>query len=444
MLKIGEFSKLARVPVKTLRYYADLGLLRPAYVDRYSGYRYYSLEQLPRLNRILALKELGFSLAQIEQMVRDDLGAGELQRMMRLKHAELAQQVQAEQARLERVALRLKQIEQEGRLPRYEVLLKPVPATAIAGIRDRIDNYGDLGQLFRELAAYLSERGVAPGRAPAMALYYDAEYRDQGADVEAAFPLAGDELKRVKSLARVTVRALLPQEVASVIYTGPYEGITTAYSALLGWTQGHGGRAAGPTREIYLQGPGQGIDPARYVTEVQLPARPQRAAQPKAREDKGMEPRIITKEAFTVVGVPFSGRISHAPYEDGQTNNEIGKAWDELNARTAEIKHWRGPGIGLCFGSPESGEPWYIAGAEVSAVEHVPAGMMAQRVPAQKYAVFDCTLPTIGQTYSFIMEQWQPASGYERADAPDFELYGEHWDDNDPMGSPMSIYWPIK
>ena len=73
MLKIGEFSKLAQVSVKTLRYYDELGLLRPDWVDRYTGYRYYSLQQLPRLNRLLALRELGFPLAQIERLLREDL-----------------------------------------------------------------------------------------------------------------------------------------------------------------------------------------------------------------------------------------------------------------------------------------------------------------------------------------------------------------------------------
>ena len=102
MLKIGEFSKLARVPVKTLRYYDDLRLFRPAWVDRFTGYRYYTLLQLPRLNRILALRELGFPLAQIERLLRDDLPPRELQRLMELRAAELRQQVEAEQARLAR------------------------------------------------------------------------------------------------------------------------------------------------------------------------------------------------------------------------------------------------------------------------------------------------------------------------------------------------------
>ena len=444
MLKIGEFSKLARVSVKTLRYYADLGLLKPAYTDRYSGYRYYALEQLPRLNRILALKELGFSLVQIEQIVREDMGAGELQRLMRLKHAELVEQVQAEQARLERVALRLRQIEQEGRLPRFEVLLKPVAAQPVAAIRDTIVGYADLAELFREVASYLAGHDIIMGRQPAVALYYDTEFRDQGVDVEAALPLANNELRRVRDTGRVTVRTLPRIEAATVVYTGPYEGIGGAYGALMSWTRNHGYRAAGPNRELYLQGPGQGVDPSRFVTEAQLPAQRLKAARPQTREGYPMEPRIVTKEAFTVVGIPFKGFISGGPYEDGENNNEIGKAWDAFNARAGEVGHWSGPAIGLCFGMPNREEPWYIAGAEVSQADDIPTGMMARSVPAQKYAVFACTLPTLSQTYKYIMEEWQPASGYERGDGPDFEVYDENWDMNDEQKSTMYVYWPIK
>ena len=88
MLKIGDFSKLAQVSVKTLRYYGKLGLLEPTWIDRFTGYRYYTLDQLPRLNRILALKDLGFSLEQIKQMLREDLPAAELRGMVQIKYAE--------------------------------------------------------------------------------------------------------------------------------------------------------------------------------------------------------------------------------------------------------------------------------------------------------------------------------------------------------------------
>ncbi len=136
MFRIGEFSKLSQVSVKTLRYYDQIGLLHPAEVDRFSSYRYYSTEQLHRLNRILALKDLGLSLEQISQVFDHDLSPDELRGMLRLKQSELQQQVEDQQARLDRVAARLRQIEQEGKMPTNEVTLKEVPALRIASVRD--------------------------------------------------------------------------------------------------------------------------------------------------------------------------------------------------------------------------------------------------------------------------------------------------------------------
>jgi predicted transcriptional regulator YdeE len=440
MLKIGEFSKLAQVSVKTLRYYDELGLLRPAWVDRFTGYRYYALQQLPRLNRILALRELGFPLVQVEQLLRDDLPAGDLERLTRLRMVELEHQVQAEQARLARVAARLRQIEQEGRQPRYEVLTRPVGPLLVAGIRDTLAEPGDIAELFGELKGYLHGRGVAPGpAAPCLAVYYDAEYLDRGTDVEAALPLE----RRLRGNARVQVHELPGSaRVASVVHQGRYDRIPAAYGALIAWAQAGGYRPAGPNREVYLQGYAPDSDPSSYVTELQLPVQPASIEQ---REGKTVEPRIVTKPAFAVVGLPFAGVISHAPYEGGKENNEIGALWDVFNARAAEVKHAAGPAVGLCFGMPGENRPWYIAGFEVDKVEDVPDAMMSMAVPAQKYAVFPCTLGTIGATYHTISEEWQPRSGYERANAPDFEYYDEEMKEGeDPAQMKLSIYWPIK
>jgi predicted transcriptional regulator YdeE/DNA-binding transcriptional MerR regulator len=440
MLKIGEFSRLAQVSVKTLRYYDELGLLRPEWVDRYTAYRYYSLQQLPRLNRILALRELGFPLVQIARLLREDLPARELQRLMQLRQAELAHQVQAEQARLARVAARLRQIEQEGRQPRYEVVVKRVEPRLVAGIRDVITEPAAVGSLLGELRSYLQGRGVAADPlAPGLAIYYDAEYRDRGADVEVAVPLAG----RLRSKGRVAVHDLPGiAEAASLIHTGGYERITGAYRALAAWTQANGYRGSGPNREVYLQGPEVGADPAGYVTELLLPIQPVSTLTQK--EGKIMEPRIVSKKAFTVVGLPFTGFISNAPYAEGKGNNEISLVWDEFNRRCGEIQHVCGPVYGLCFGMPNDREPWYIAGIEVARADEVPNGMMSMSVPAQRYAVFPCTLGALGDTYRYITEEWQPRSGYEHAEAPDFEFYDEEPGPGDPRDMRLSIYWPIK
>src|SRR5215213_1484384 len=100
MFKIGEFSRLSRVSVRMLRHYDQLGLLRPSQTDPFTGYRYYSAEQLPRLNRIIALRDLGFSLEQITGMLEEDLSAKQLLGMLKLKRAEIEEQMKLEQQRL--------------------------------------------------------------------------------------------------------------------------------------------------------------------------------------------------------------------------------------------------------------------------------------------------------------------------------------------------------
>jgi DNA-binding transcriptional MerR regulator len=112
MLRIGKFSRLSQVPVRTLRYYDEIGLLKPAQADRFTGYRYYSVDQLPRLNRILTLKDMGLSLDQIAQLLEDELSPAEIRGMLRLKRAQIQQHIEEEQGRLARVEAQLRQIEE--------------------------------------------------------------------------------------------------------------------------------------------------------------------------------------------------------------------------------------------------------------------------------------------------------------------------------------------
>ena len=135
MFKIGDFSKLSLVSVKALRYYDELGLLRPARVDEFTGYRYYSASQLGRLHRILALKDMGLSLVQIAQLLEQELTPDQIRGMLRLKQVELRQQIEEEQMRLVRVEAWLQQFEQEVTMPNYDVILKKVSAIQVAEAR---------------------------------------------------------------------------------------------------------------------------------------------------------------------------------------------------------------------------------------------------------------------------------------------------------------------
>ena len=267
MIKIGDFSKLSLVSVRTLRYYEEMRLLKPVEVDRFTGYRYYSVDQLPRLNRILALKDLGFSLEQIAQLLDEGLPPDQMRGMLRMKQAEIRQQAEDEQARLARVEARLRQIEQEGKMPTHEVVIKKIEPQLVAAIRRVVPSYEGIGQLLGETFAHVGQQGGRPA-GPPLAIYHDPEFRERDADVETAVPLASP----LPSSERATVRELPGTErMACVIHQGSYESVSEAYNTLMAWIGSNGYRIAGPCREVYLRGPESGSDASSYVTEVQVP-----------------------------------------------------------------------------------------------------------------------------------------------------------------------------
>lgn len=268
MLKIGDFSKLSRVTVKTLRYYDEMGLLAPIQVDQFTGYRYYALDQLPRLNRILALKDLGFGLEQIAQIINEGVSPEQLRGMLRLKQAEQQQRVQEEQDRLARVEARLRQIEMETTMPIYDVILKPIEAIRVASVRAIIPAYKEQGGLWQELYGTLGAQH-AQFTGPCLSIYHDEEYTERDVDTEACQPVSA----AVKPQGRVTVRDLPAALMACAVHHGPFATVTQAYDAVVQWIESNGYRTTGPAREIYLRPPrvaGEQNDPD-CLTEIQFP-----------------------------------------------------------------------------------------------------------------------------------------------------------------------------
>jgi len=268
MFKISDFSKLSRVSVKALRYYDEIGLLKPAQIDRFTGYRYYSMDQLPRLNRILALKDLGLSLEQIARLLDEDLSPDQLRGMLKLKQAELQQQAEQVEARLVRVEARLRQIEQEGKMLKYDVVIKQVEPLWVASVRDVVPTPPEQGSLWHELGTYLIQARVSP-TGPCLTLYHDPEYKERDWDLEVCEPLSapipGSERVRVHELPGV-------ERMACTVHHGPFVTIGEAYQALMQWIQANGYQIVGPCREVYLREAENGsqTDP-NTVTEIQFP-----------------------------------------------------------------------------------------------------------------------------------------------------------------------------
>jgi DNA-binding transcriptional MerR regulator len=267
MFSIGEFAKVGRVSVRMLRHYDALGLLRPARVDSHSGYRYYAADQLARLNRILALSDLGIGLKQVAEVLDERPSAEQLRGMLRLRRGELAERVAAETARLARVEARLRLIEVEDAMSEVDVVVKPVEGArvvAVGGIAESFE-YEDIGPVVGGLCASLAERMERASlkfAGPAIAWYEPADDR---VHVQACAPYVGSP--EGAGLDEVELPALA--HAATLVHRGTMATIAESYQALARWIDDNGYRAeAGHAREVYLHTDG---DEAGWVTELQIP-----------------------------------------------------------------------------------------------------------------------------------------------------------------------------
>jgi len=269
----GAFARLAQVSVRTLHHYDEIGLLAPAQVDDRTGYRWYSADQLARLHRILALRDLGFSLTEIQPVVDEVVSVDELRGMLRLRRAEASGRIAAEAERLARVEARLRQIEDEQIPNAYDVVVKPLEPLRLAALRQNAPAFGNdtlgpiFGYLYGELHARLARAGVAV-TGPPVALYYDSDVDDAPIEVVAALPIGTQDA----SGADVDVLDLpsVPRAVAT-IHRGHMNRVERGYEALLRWTEQTGERVDGYSREVYLDCDGE---PETWVSELQLVLEP--------------------------------------------------------------------------------------------------------------------------------------------------------------------------
>jgi DNA-binding transcriptional MerR regulator len=260
MLTIGAFSRMSQVSIKALRFYDEIGLLKPSHVDGENGYRYYAAGLLPRLNRILFLKELGFSLDEIGQLLKGDLPLATVRRMLRQQLKTGEQRVHDEQRRLAQVKTWLAQLEQAGRLPDHEIMIKQVAPRWVASVRSPLDSYADAGNLLAELDGYLQKQGTTGQHG---AIWHACTSQVQKIDCEALVFLRAP----VARSNRVQVYELPAASVARVIHEGNDETCARAYQAARVWIESQGHT---PNRELYWDDVGQAYANSS-VTEIQFP-----------------------------------------------------------------------------------------------------------------------------------------------------------------------------
>lgn len=277
-LKIGSFARVGQVSVSALRYYDEAGLLKPAHVDSWTGYRHYDLDQIRTLNRILAPKDIGLSIDEIKQLLRQELPAEQMRVMLLLKQAEMQQQAREIQERLTRVEARIHHIELEGKMPEYDVIVKRVEPIRGAILHDAVpkvtkessEGEGAYIHLVDEVADHMRKHGLSKAdvTGPVVDVWYDAP-DDLPEEMRVAVIIPTDS--DIPSTDRIQIGELpAVEQMASVVHRGSFATIGPAYETLLKWIEQNGYRLDGPSRGIYLQYE-RGGDPNEYVTELQFP-----------------------------------------------------------------------------------------------------------------------------------------------------------------------------
>ena len=269
MLKIGDFSKLSRVSIRMLRHYDEIGLLRPVRIDPDSGYRYYGEAQLPIAGRITALKDMGFSLGAIGEILDCHADKNILERHLRLKQAELRELSEQTAYRIRLLDTALDRLRKDETM-QYDVTLKTFPERYAATVRMRIPAYEMEGALWSVLVSETAPLHMVPDDpCYCSVVFHDQEYRESDVDVEAQKTVRGSypdtEHVRFKMLPAVTV--------ASATCKGSYEQMGDVMAAVAAWVRDNGYEWNGPAFNIYHVSPHETDDPNEFVTEICYPVR---------------------------------------------------------------------------------------------------------------------------------------------------------------------------
>ena len=279
MLKIGEFSKLSRVSVRMLRHYDEIGLLKPAEIDRFTDYRYYREDQLPIAGRIAALKDMGFSLADIVRILEAYDDREKLDRFFSARQEELENLSKDTAYKLTLLDAARKRLRKEEDMS-YNVTLKTIPERYAATIRMIIPRYEDEGMIWGKLTEETCRMNLVEDDPCLCAVtyldgdpclcavtYLDGEYKEENVDMMAWKTVRGN----YPDTEHVKFRTLPEVTVASCTYQGSYTQITDVYAAVIAWMEANGYEPAGPMFNIYHVSPHETQNPDEFVTEICYP-----------------------------------------------------------------------------------------------------------------------------------------------------------------------------
>lgn len=266
MFKIGDFSKLAMVSVRMLRYYDEVGLFKPIAIDDFTGYRYYSASQIKTINLIVSLRNMGFNVSDITLAIGSESDEI-LKNMLSRKKNDIKDNILLEKEKLKKVNAAIGDIEKERVNMSYNVKMKSVPSYKVVALRDIIPTYDAEGILWARIGQFVEENKIQVQEL-CYATYYDKGYKDGEVDVEVV--MAVKELSKDKGeFVFKTTEEI--EKVASVLVPGDYSNIAPAFAFLGEWIEEKGYTIDGNVRQLPIKGPWNEKDVNNYLNEIQIP-----------------------------------------------------------------------------------------------------------------------------------------------------------------------------
>lgn len=272
MFKIGDFSKICQVSIKALRHWDEIGLLKPAYLDRETRYRYYTIDQLATVSRIQAYRGMGLPLAEISRLLADNLSPDEIRALLHSKQAQIRQQIAQGEAMIALIELRIRQIEEDGHFPQEDVILKALPSQRVATLRECTPNLQSLVRLLVDAQAALTGcREQVSGSL--FGIFHDEGYDNEQIDIEVGFPVRADFSGCIPLPdGREFTLSHMPEIplAASLVHHGAWHTLPQGYAHLGRWIDRSGCQIIGPGREVFHR-IGQPPDHQGAVTELLFP-----------------------------------------------------------------------------------------------------------------------------------------------------------------------------
>lgn len=266
MYQIGEFSKINRVTVKTLRYYEKMGLLEPAYIDESNGYRYYTSEQLPLIHKIIALRQMDFSIQEILTF----LDGGNLNEIFLSKREKLLLDIQQKKEQLRQVTYYIENSKEVTEMS-YEVVLKSLDEVIVYSKKMKVPNYDYYFKSIPEIgkkiaAANPTLKCLEPNYC--FTIYLDGEYKASDFEVEVCEAVTAFG----KPVDDITFKKIEGVEKAACVYhKGAYDSIGKAYAYLFKWIDDNGYTVCDNPRESYIDGIWNKEKSEDWLTELQIP-----------------------------------------------------------------------------------------------------------------------------------------------------------------------------